>query len=472
MVRIGIEPAAEDGETGLAALSALPVSFIGLACFRAWMWLLAMMPLQAPALEEFHDCMLTVFLVALVLLARHVVPLCAQRWAHALCFAAACFGAVLTLIAGFAAAPAFTGYAAMLFVALASSLFILSWCELYSCLEAARIALCLALVYVGEQALIVLLGGLALEYRQMALFMLPAASLLMLLRAYAYVPEPARPRPVPGKLRIPWKLILLLAAYDFVSGMRTGMAAGVDNPFAGIASVLVAGFLIVAIVFFSDRFDLAMVYHTPIVLLVSVLLLVPALGIAGDNVLAFCLALSVRLFEVVLFLLLCDMSKRLAIMALVLFGVEESAVIFGSFGYAAGDLIRSVPALAGYGTAALLLGVALLVVATVLLFNDKRLASEWGGALFGPGKIRWNQERRNKLTAACDRVAEEYRLSPREREVLELLGEGKSIARVCETLCIAKGTAKAHTEHIYTKTGINSRRQLLDMLSVEQPKDA
>ena len=81
------------------------------------------------------------------------------------------------------------------------------------------------------------------------------------------------------------------------------------------------------------------------------------------------------------------------------------------------------------------------------------------------GKIRWDQEQREALRTSCDRIADAHSLTAREREVLELYtGKGYSISRVCEELCIAKGTAKAHTDHIYAKLGIHTRRELLDLL--------
>ena len=67
-----------------------------------------------------------------------------------------------------------------------------------------------------------------------------------------------------------------------------------------------------------------------------------------------------------------------------------------------------------------------------------------------------------------DFVAEAHRLTPREREVMELLAQGKSLSGVAHELIIAEGTAKAHTRHIYEKLGINTRQELLDLLMTEQ----
>ncbi len=53
-------------------------------------------------------------------------------------------------------------------------------------------------------------------------------------------------------------------------------------------------------------------------------------------------------------------------------------------------------------------------------------------------------------------------LSERETDVLELLLQHQTIDRIAETLGISRNTVKSHTSHIYAKTGLNSRQQLVD----------
>ena len=51
------------------------------------------------------------------------------------------------------------------------------------------------------------------------------------------------------------------------------------------------------------------------------------------------------------------------------------------------------------------------------------------------------------------------RLTPREREVLQLVAEGATNAEVAETLCLAVGTVKNHVSHILGKLGARSRAE-------------
>jgi DNA-binding NarL/FixJ family response regulator len=50
-------------------------------------------------------------------------------------------------------------------------------------------------------------------------------------------------------------------------------------------------------------------------------------------------------------------------------------------------------------------------------------------------------------------------LSAREREVLDLLVDGLTIAQIARRLYIAESTAKTHVAHIYGKLGSNNRAQ-------------
>lgn len=67
----------------------------------------------------------------------------------------------------------------------------------------------------------------------------------------------------------------------------------------------------------------------------------------------------------------------------------------------------------------------------------------------------------NEVTGeVCRRFAERYHLTPREEEVLELMIRGRSRTFIREALFISKGTVDTHINHIYKKTGVNSKEAL------------
>ena len=57
-----------------------------------------------------------------------------------------------------------------------------------------------------------------------------------------------------------------------------------------------------------------------------------------------------------------------------------------------------------------------------------------------------------------DALARQHGLTPREREVLELIARGRNRQYVAKKLVISEGTAKTHIKRIYAKLGIHSER--------------
>jgi DNA-binding NarL/FixJ family response regulator len=67
----------------------------------------------------------------------------------------------------------------------------------------------------------------------------------------------------------------------------------------------------------------------------------------------------------------------------------------------------------------------------------------------------------NDLGAAMRRhmQAPTVRLTPRENEILQLLGDGLSVALVAKRLYISPSTAKTHMSKLYDKLGASNRTQ-------------
>ncbi len=68
------------------------------------------------------------------------------------------------------------------------------------------------------------------------------------------------------------------------------------------------------------------------------------------------------------------------------------------------------------------------------------------------------------LDARIAQLAGEARLTPREVEVFGLLARGRSVPYIRDELVISRETAATHTKHIYSKLGVHSRQELIDLV--------
>lgn len=60
------------------------------------------------------------------------------------------------------------------------------------------------------------------------------------------------------------------------------------------------------------------------------------------------------------------------------------------------------------------------------------------------------------------RFSDSFSISQREQEVLRLVVEGKDIQNIASSLYISTGTVKAHLHRIYTKVGVEHRKELIN----------
>lgn len=65
-------------------------------------------------------------------------------------------------------------------------------------------------------------------------------------------------------------------------------------------------------------------------------------------------------------------------------------------------------------------------------------------------------------------VVEERKLTKREREVLDLLLEGRSLPYIQKELYISEGTARTHASHLYSKLGVHNRQELIDLVQIKK----
>lgn len=91
-------------------------------------------------------------------------------------------------------------------------------------------------------------------------------------------------------------------------------------------------------------------------------------------------------------------------------------------------------------------------------------ASETANNSCSTCKLQEEKSIQNSVDRVCRSLGEEYSLTARELEILQLLATGRSLPYIQEQLVIAPSTAATHVNHIYKKLGIHSKQELLTMV--------
>ena len=69
----------------------------------------------------------------------------------------------------------------------------------------------------------------------------------------------------------------------------------------------------------------------------------------------------------------------------------------------------------------------------------------------------------DQLDENCAHLSDEFGLTAREREVFVLLAHGRNGRDIMDHLIISRNTAKSHIKHIYSKLGVHSHQELIDL---------
>lgn len=113
----------------------------------------------------------------------------------------------------------------------------------------------------------------------------------------------------------------------------------------------------------------------------------------------------------------------------------------------------------------LLLVVAMTAVLAVNMYRerDSRLFPVYRPSDEPPTR-RTSLSRQDLVLARCDAIAGEVALTPRETEVMKLIGLGHSKGYIAEDLGLSENTIRGYAKSLYRKLSIHSRQELLDLI--------
>lgn len=273
-----------------------------------------------------------------------------------------------------------------------------------------------------------------------------------------------------GRLALLVPLVLCSAVCAGASSLVIVTAGQANSLFYGgnvIAAFIgggpVAVMLFFVTLFYANRIDFSFMYRWLAPLLVISLACMsldsPPFGAAGV-LLAGSVAFMTDCFFVIVFVRLCRVEVCEPVES---FGLFRAGVQLGaSLGVALGAALSwaGIPLLGAYQA----LICICVFIPIVVVMTDRRIDA----ATQANGDEKGTEAAPQTGVDLDSVLAEKYRLSPREREVVALFARGRSVPYIRETLCISKNTIETHLKHAYTKMGVHSKQELLDLLDCAQ----
>lgn len=453
----------------------VPIAFLGLAFYRAWIELVFVgsfipFPASGELVHDLFDLVMVVTLFSCAAFARKIGVLFNKRVVYWSCALLMCLGSVLAFVTLFEPDLAGTlAIPASVFGGAGTALVILLWSELYSCLPSYKVGLYYCAAIVAAALLLYLCRGLANPWNAVMGVLLPLASLACCALGFMSLSPAERPHATTARFSFPWKPALLMAIYAFAFSLHeTSQYAAGFGPHSAPGTLAAAFALFVLMYIRGSEFDYGTLYRIALPLMVGAFTLIPAFGGFSSSFSIFCAMAGYTTFSVLIMLILANMSYRYGMSAVWLFGIERGVrALFTIVGRQVGPAIATLN-LGGSETLALNgITVLLVVVGTVVFVSERDFRGRWGVSFKGGPSLEERAVlRQEDIDARCHDLAASFGLTERETQVLLLLARGKTAGQVERELVISKDTVKTHVKHIYRKTNIHSRSELMDLVGI------
>ena len=197
------------------------------------------------------------------------------------------------------------------------------------------------------------------------------------------------------------------------------------------------------------------------VVIASGVFVLSVLGPNAKTVFTLCTNVDHSLLTLFLWIILVDLSTRLRL--------DPHRV------FAIGWMLRSIPFWA-MGSIARIAGIeltaetcnsityAVVVVLALVILGHNVSADKLLDGL--RGKARVDKE---SIEQRCADIARIYGLTPREIDVLIMLGKGRSRPHIAEVLDLSENTVRGYTKNMYKKLGIHDRQSLFMLIERTAP---
>lgn len=341
------------------------------------------------------------------------------------------------------------------------------WIDIYARLNPVRAVFTYAASVLAAQALCFLLEDNPFPKLLIILALLAALSplsYLLALRKSQGISETAEKRG--GRIALPWKILVPIAMYSFAYGFAS--QSGIGG--MGYASVLPALLIVLLVLLYTKRFSLSIIFKFAMPLMIAGFLAMQILGEEASPHTLVVFRMGFAALEMMTVMAACIIAFTTGASAIWLFCLMRAVQFFMRH---VGSYVPETHILEASPYAHLIVGVviiALCLAASIPIFTEKNLLSPWGASLHDEPESSVPDMTKERVKAKIFMLAKERNLTDREIEVVHLTVQGLTNYQIATRICVAEGTVKAHLNHIYQKTGVKSRKELMEAVGVDPRK--
>lgn len=346
---------------------------------------------------------------------------------------------------------------------------ILGWASFYRHLNSDLVEKVVPLTMVVLAALFVFLYSFPGPLSLVITVALPlvSLSLLSISRNHPYAAEATDDSPIYSKVQgfpLPTTLGFLVVAFSYRYPLVVIMNESdlsTTAPFLiafviGAALALLFSFLFI---YYADKMRLVLLFQIAIPLIALCFIAVAALPLYF-NIVVFATSFSVMFLTKIFIFVLGSQPLKLEPSSLrsVSIGSALAAVFIGE---ALADILYRLISNHGIMLVAVISITALASLILLALASANKRATEYILKNYdNPGA----ENDTFSMIRNCKITTETYGLSKRESEILTLIVRGRDFPYIREKLFISRNTVNTHIKHIYAKTAVHSRQELIDIV--------
>lgn len=333
--------------------------------------------------------------------------------------------------------------------------------------------ICIALAYFVSYALRIVFPFLPIEVNLLLFAFVPFTTLALcssfarpVLHQILSADSPADAAVTSPTAYLPFvhQVFISLIIFRFIYGYTLTFAEADRVPIFPLFALVPLGVYAIARIFKKSPLDSDSLFRASILFSIAGFLIPSIAGSQNDIIASNLLSSGTGLFEILMYFVLVALSSKNTANALVVLtwgtAMASLGTIFGAnFGRLANQYYHVDYGMISIISSGIVFGLVIYILATQRNFSFAETIKNIEPATpLAPGERTADFEQR------CQMLSTEKGLTARENEIFNLLAQGRNARFIQEKLVVSYNTVKTHVSHIYTKLGVHTHQDLIDLV--------